>query len=192
MTRVAVLVSGGLDSAILVAELAGQSPQVYPIYIRCGLNWEAVELEHLQSFLAAVHRPALQPLVLLDQPVSDLYGPHWSLTGRDVPDHNTPDEAVYLPGRNLLLVLKALLWCHLHEVKTLALAVLAGNPFLDASEEFFRAFAAVVGKAVGDNLAIVRPYGHLHKIDVLQRGRGLPLEWTFSCIRPVDGKHCGQ
>ena len=46
--------------------------------------------------------------------------------------------------------------------------------------------------ALNDRLAVIRPYGHLHKRDVLARGRGLPLEWTFSCIRPVDGKHCGQ
>jgi 7-cyano-7-deazaguanine synthase len=189
---VAVLTSGGLDSAILVADMANQHRQVYPIYIRAGLHWEAVELAHLQRFLGAIQKPALQPLVILEQPVTDLYGPHWSLTGENVPDAATPDEAVYLPGRNLLLVLKALLWCHLHRVPTLALAVLRGNPFPDASEEFFQEFAAVIGQAVQDRLSVVRPYGHLHKIDVLQRGRGLPLEWTFSCIRPVDGKHCGQ
>lgn len=189
---IAVLTSGGLDSAILVADLSRQYQRVHPIYIRAGLHWEPAELEHLQNFLHAIACPALEPLVVLEQPVADLYGSHWSLTGANVPDAATPDEAVYLPGRNLLLVLKALLWCHLHGVSTLALAVLKGNPFPDASEEFFRAFAKVIGIAVQDRLDIVRPYGQLQKTDVLDRGRGLPLEWTFSCIRPVDGKHCGQ
>jgi len=189
---IAVLTSGGLDSAILVADLSRQHRHVYPIYIRAALQWEAVELAYLQRFLEAVARPTLEPLVILDQPVADLYGSHWSMTGRNVPDAATPDEAVYLPGRNLLLVLKALLWCHLHGVPTLALAVLCGNPFPDASDEFFRRFADVVGAALKDRLIVIRPYGHLHKHDVLIRGRGLPLEWTFSCIRPVDGKHCGQ
>ena len=136
---VAVLTSGGLDSAILVAEVARVSPQVFPIYIRAGLHWEATELAHVQRFLHALApaHPTLQPLVILEQPVLDLYGTHWSLTGQNVPDAATPDEAVYLPGRNLLLLLKALLWCHLHGVKHLALGVLGSNPFPDASPAFF-------------------------------------------------------
>src|SRR5437899_346111 len=165
MTSVAVLTSGGLDSAVLAADLANQHEQVYPLYIRCGLQWEAAELDCLRKFLTAVQRPALQPLIVLEEPVADLYGRHWSLTGRDVPGAATPDEAVYLPGRNLLLLLKALLWCHLHGVKSQALAVLAGNPFPDASEEVFRTFANVVNQAVRDDLTVLRPYGHLHEID---------------------------
>jgi 7-cyano-7-deazaguanine synthase len=189
----AVLTSGGLDSAILVADLARERPAVQPIYVRAGLAWEDVELDHLHRFLAAIRWPALRPLVVLEQPVRDLYGPHWSLTGEGVPDAATPDAAVYLPGRNLLLVLKALLWCHLHGIPTLALAVLAGNPFPDATPEFFAAFGSAIGRGVGDGrLRIVRPYGQLHKDAVLRRGQGLPLEWTFSCIRPVGGRHCGQ
>jgi 7-cyano-7-deazaguanine synthase len=31
----------------------------------------------------------------------------------------------------------------------------------------------------------------LSKRDVLLRGRGLPLEATLSCLRPVSGRHCG-
>jgi 7-cyano-7-deazaguanine synthase len=190
--RIAVLTSGGLDSAILVADLARQHRQVYPLYIRAGLSWEAAELAHLRRFLETVRRPTLQPLVVLEVPVGDLYGRHWSLTGQDVPDAHTPDEAVYLPGRNVLLATKALLWCHLHQVPILALATLRGNPFPDASEQFFGELAAVVSRAVGDQLTVQRPYAHLGKREVLARGQGLPLEWTFSCIRPVEGGHCGN
>lgn len=191
---VAVLTSGGLDSALLVADLARVAPAVHPVYIRSGLHWEATELAYLRQYLqllAATH-PALQTVTVLEQPVRDLYGNHWSLTGRDVPDAATPDDAVYLPGRNLLLLLKALLWCHLHGVHCLALGVLGSNPFPDASPAFFAQLAAVVGQGVNDTLRIVRPYGQLHKAEVLRRGTGLPLEWSFSCIQPVGGLHCGR
>src|SRR5437870_608912 len=43
VTDVAVLVSGGLDSAVLVAELLGQGSVVQPIYVRFGLAWEPTE-----------------------------------------------------------------------------------------------------------------------------------------------------
>src|SRR5262245_63911831 len=113
MQSLAVLISGGLDSAILLGDALRRHDAVHPIYIRCGLSWEADEFAHLQRFLQAVRCPALKPLVILDQPVADLYGPHWSITGQGVPPAGTPDEAVFLPGRNVLLLAKAILWCNL-------------------------------------------------------------------------------
>jgi 7-cyano-7-deazaguanine synthase len=191
---VAVLTSGGLDSAILVADVAQVAAATYPVYIQAGLYWEQTELAYLRQYLTALQPtlPTLRPLVVLEQPVFDLYGDHWSLTGKDIPGAETPDEAVYLPGRNLLLVMKSLLWCHLHGIHCLALGVLGSNPFPDASPAFFAKLADVVGQGVQDTLQIVRPYGHLHKADVLHRGQGLPLEWSFSCIQPQEGLHCGR
>ena len=68
------------------------------------------------------------PLVQLEMPLRDLYGSHWSMTGAQVPDDHTPDEAVFLPGRNPLLLIKPALWCLTHGVGQLALATLAAEP----------------------------------------------------------------
>jgi 7-cyano-7-deazaguanine synthase len=188
---VAVLVSGGLDSAVLLAELCRTQPAVHPLYVRFDLVWEEAELTHLRRFLGAIACPALRPLVVLDMPVRDLYGQHWSITGEGVPPAGTPDEEVFLPGRNVLLLAKALLWCHLHDVEAVALAPLEANPFPDATPEFFLAFERVVNHAVNGRVRVCFPYRGLHKVEVLRRGGGLPLEWTFSCIRPVAGLPCG-
>ncbi len=187
----AVLVSGGLDSAILVAEATRSYPAVFPLYVRTGLHWEAVEREYLDRFLSAIHTPALKPLVVLDQPVEDVYGSHWSISGDGVPGADTPDEAVFLPGRNVLLLAKPLVWCHLNGVPEIATAPLGSNPFPDATPDFYDSFARIVSDAVGGSVRVLRPYAALHKVDVLRRGRGLPLEHTFSCLRPLNGLHCG-
>ena len=187
----AVLVSGGLDSAILLAEAAAAHPAVWPLYVRFGLAWEEVELAHLRRFVEAIASPNLRSLTVLEMPVRDLYGDHWSITGVDVPGSDTADEAVFLPGRNVLLLAKALLWCHLNEVPAVAMAPLESNPFPDATPAFFRAFEGAVNRAVGGDVRVVCPYAGMHKTDVLRRGAGLPLEWTFSCIRPAEGRHCG-
>src|SRR5258708_38386891 len=100
----AVLVSGGLDSAILLAECVRRSETVYPLYVRSGLTWEPIELSYLRRYLETVRCAVLQSLQVLDLPVADLYGRHWSLTGCGVPDAASPDEAVFLPGRNVLLL----------------------------------------------------------------------------------------
>src|SRR3954469_4090946 len=99
---VTVLVSGGLDSAVLLGTAVRCRPAVTPLYVRTGLAWEAAERACLDRFLAELPAAGLRPLVTLALPVADLYGDHWSLTGRDVPGADSPDEAVYLPGRNVL------------------------------------------------------------------------------------------
>ncbi len=191
-STLAVLVSGGLDSAILLAAAVRDGVPVVPIAVRSGLIWERVEREHLNRFLAAIAAPNLRPLVTLEVPVADLYGAHWSLTGTWVPDAASRDDAVYLPGRNVLLLAKALIWCRLNGVDRLALGVLAGNPFPDATPEFFRAFASAVNRAIDGAVRIETPLANSSKADVLRRGRDAPLQHTFSCIDPVENRHCGR
>lgn len=193
----AVLTSGGLDSAILLAHQAGEHPasDVHPIYIRSDLRWEAVELEHLQRHLRRL-RPVysnIADLVVLHQPAADLYGQHWSTTGEGVPEEGSPESAVYLPGRNVLLCAKALLWCHLHGVDVLALGVLASNPFPDASPEFFATLARAVGTGVADGrLRLVTPFAGMQKAEVMRLVAPSLLSSSFSCIRPADDGHCGR
>jgi 7-cyano-7-deazaguanine synthase len=165
---------------------------VHPLYVRAGLFWETVELEHLRRYLNALRSANLRPLHILDLPVADLDSSHWSLTGSNVPDADTPDEAVFVPGRNVLLLAKAILWCHLNHVPAVALAPLSGNPFPDATPQFFRAYESIVNQAVGGSVRVLRPYADLHKNDVMRRAGNLPLGLTFSCIRPVGQRHCGH
>lgn len=146
----------------------------------------------MRAFLITIDSPRLGPLVVFDMPVADLYGYHWSVTGRDVPGAKTPDEAVYLPGRNALLALKPALWCAMHGIDELALAVLASNPFSDATTEFFGDFERVIDRATDGHVRITRPFTRMEKRQVMDLGRGLPLELTFSCIAPVGGLHCGR
>ena len=190
----AVLLSGGLDSAILLGEALRVYPAIHPIFIRTGAIWEPVERDHLRQFLGAVRTPSLRPLVELEFPVRDLYGEHWSLTGLGTPDEDSADEAVYLPGRNVILLCKAILWCHLHGVPELATAPLGSNPFPDATDAFYNGLADAVNRSVGGRVRILRPYadGALTKAEVLRRGAQMPLRFTFSCIRPARGLHCGH
>jgi 7-cyano-7-deazaguanine synthase len=191
-TAAAVLLSGGLDSAILCVELLRDFTRVCPLYIRSGLRWENAELRSVRCYLAAVKTDGLDDLVVLDEPVADVYGSHWSTTGLRVPGAETADAAVYLPGRNLLLTVKAAVWCRLRDIETLALGSLASNPFPDSTPEFFRQLECLLNQALGGRLELLRSYDRLHKTEVLIRGKDLPLHLTFSCIDPIDGLHCGK
>lgn len=187
-----VLASGGLDSAILVGDLLRQGRRVQPIYIRTGLVWQTQELPALRRFLGEIVTPDLAELVVLDLPLVDLYAGHWSLTSENIPAADSPDEAVFLPGRNALLLVKAAVWCQLQGVGELAMAPLGTSPFEDAGEAFFRDFQSAINRGSLQSVKLLRPFAQMTKRQVMALGRGLPLELTFSCLSPIGGLHCGR
>jgi 7-cyano-7-deazaguanine synthase len=202
---IGLLLSGGLDSAILLHRFLEQGWHVQPFYVRSGCVWQPFEQRAVKELLAALATPNLgtpshasstQPrlaqLVELDMPVDDLYAGHWSMTGQAVPDSRSPDEAVFLPGRNPLLLMKPALWCVMHGISGIGLATLSANPFDDATPEFFARFEAMIEQATGYPFRVVRPFETLSKRCVMKLGQGMPLELTFSCLAPVGGLHCGR
>jgi 7-cyano-7-deazaguanine synthase len=190
---VAVLCSGGLDSCVLLIDLARRTGRAIPLFVRAGHPWEEAERVALGRFLDAVAEPAVAPARDLALPMGDVYGAHWSMSGQGAPGWAAPDEAVELRGRNLVLLSKALVAAAIEGWPTVALGSLAGNPFPDATPRFFAAIAALASAALRTSLAVVAPYRELSKSDVIRRGADLPLELTLSCLRPTpDGRHCGD
>lgn len=191
-----VLISGGLDSAVLLAHEARHGP-VQPVYVRVGLAWEGAEQAMLQALLAApVFGGNLEPLAKLDFTMRDVYAPsHWAIRGTP-PAYDTPDEDVYLPGRNLVLLTKAAVLAAACHATRIALGTLANNPFPDASPHFFAAMSRALSLGLDHQLEIATPFAGLHKDDVIKLGHKLevPLELTLSCMNPIEDvlpRHCG-
>jgi len=186
------LVSGGCDSAILLAWLARRFSAVHPVYVRFGLVWETVELAHLRRFLRAARIPRLKPLTVISLPVTDTYAGHWSVSGLGVPGARSPDRRMYLPGRNLLLVARGATLCAIRRAHVLALGTLEANPFRDASREFLNQMSAAASLALGWRIKVITPFAHKSKTQVLKLGKHLPLELTFSCVAARHIRHCGR
>jgi len=192
VSSVAVLLSAGLDSAVLAAFEARRA-QVHPIYVSAGLAWETQELEALERLLTAPVFASLSPLARLTFTVRDLYPPtHWALRG-EPPAFDTPDEDVYLTGRNIVLLSKASIYCAQHGITRIALGPLAGNPFPDATPQFFSAMAQAMSLGLAHQVLIDAPFGDREKSDVIRLGMelGVPLERTLSCMNPHRNLHCG-
>jgi 7-cyano-7-deazaguanine synthase len=166
---------------------------VQPIYVSAGLAWETQELQALERLLAAPVFATLAPLARLTLTVRDLYPPtHWALRG-EPPAFDTPDEDVYLAGRNIILLSKASIYCAQHRITRIALGPLAGNPFPDATPQFFSAMAQAMSLGLAHELSIDAPFVEKEKSDVIRLGveLGVPLEGTLSCMNPRGGLHCG-
>src|SRR5262245_41363910 len=199
----AVLLSGGLDSAVLVADEATRD-EVQPIYVSAGLAWESAERAMVARLLAAAaFSRRVRPLVSLGVDMRDVYAAtHWAIEGKP-PAYHTPDEDVYLPGRNVVLLGKAGVYCAVAKIGRVVLGTLAHNPFPDATPEFRDAMARALSLGLAHPIRIDAPYAMSSKADVICRGAalGVPFELTLSCMNPPvesaihspqSAIHCGE
>ena len=200
MSGTAVLLSGGLDSAVLIADEAARAT-IQPIYVSTGLAWEAAERAAIATLLT---RPPLagrvRPLAALTVDMRDVYAAtHWAVAGTP-PSYHTPDEDVYLPGRNIILLAKAGVYCAAARLDRLVLGTLEHNPFPDATPEFRSSMARTLSLGLAHDIAIAAPLATMSKADVIRRGAalGVPFEWTQSCMNPPrntpasePSMHCG-
>lgn len=191
--RTCLLLSGGLDSSLLLDSLLKQRQYVAPIYIRCGLKWEKTELYWLNRFLKTLDSSYLEALEIVDIPLHSVYRSHWSVSGRGVPGFDSLDEAVFLPGRNLLLLSIAAIHAVERDFSTVTLGILKGNPFGDATPRFFSQLASCFKQALSKSVRILTPLRRSSKPQLIKAAAyGFPFAFTFSCLRPQGHRHCGR
>jgi 7-cyano-7-deazaguanine synthase len=160
---------------------------VQPIYVSVGLAWEAAEQAALRELLATEPLGGrARPLVSLSVDMRDVYeAGHWAIEGNP-PHYDTPDEDVYLPGRNVILLGKAAVYCAAAGIGRLVLGTLAHNPFPDATPAFRSAMGKALSLGLAHPLTIDAPYADAGKAEVIRRGAalGVPLRLTLSCMDP--------
>ena len=113
-------------------------------------------LAHLLA--APVFQRNVAALETLSFDMRDVYPPtHWAITGTP-PAYDTPDEDVYLAGRNLVLLTKAGVVAARRHASRIALGPLAGNPFPDATPEFFAAMASALSLGLASEIDVATPF----------------------------------
>ena len=196
-----LLLSGGLDSAVLAAHEA-QAARVLPVYVSVGLAWEDAEVTMVTALLRSnAFAGRTEPLTRVEFTMRDVYPlTHWAIRG-EPPAYDTPDEDVYLTGRKLVLLTTARVVAARRGAHRIALGPLAGNPFPDARPQFFSAMANALSLGLDHPIEIATPFLEWDKAAVIKRGVELnvPFELTLSCMNPVPGspapgtmpRHCG-
>lgn len=189
-----VLFSGGLDSAVLLAQERQSHAPVRPVHVRAGLAWEDAERRAIDRLLAApAFSSGVELLTTLTVDMRDVYpASHWAVAGHP-PAYDTPDEDVYLEGRNIVLLSKAAVLAARLGVTRIAMGSLSGNPFPDATPEFIRTMSRALTLGLGREIEVVTPLAAFHKDHVVRMGieLGVPLELSLSCMNPANDRHCG-
>jgi 7-cyano-7-deazaguanine synthase len=138
--------------------------------------------------------PARRPLVALSFDMRDVFPPTTGPCAASRRPSTRPTKTS-TRRRNVILLSKAAVYCAPpRRTSRLLLGTLAGNPFPDATPEFFAAMSRALSLGLDAAIVVEAPFATWHKADVIKRGieLGVPLELTLSCMQPRDGLHCGK
>jgi len=198
-----VLLSGGLDSATVLAICRAEGKECHALSFRYGQR-HAIEIEaaaKVARMLGAVsHR-----VCAID--VQCLFAS--ALTGQgEVPKRRTPQEigdgipSTYVPARNTLFAAHALALAESIGADEIAIGInaLDYSGYPDCRPEWLAAMQEVarLGTKVGVTSRPVRFYAPLvqmGKADIIRKGMELGLDYsvTVSCYDPsADGAACGE
>lgn len=196
---VVVLLSGGLDSATVLAAAVAEGHRCYSLSVNYGQRhqFELTAAARLSASLGAVqHRVATVDLgqfggsALTDQAI-------------DVP--TSPSEGIpvtYVPARNTIMLSMAMAWAELLSAARIYIGVNAvdysGYP--DCRPEFVEQFERLAQLATkrtveGGALSVCAPLIHLTKAEIIQCGLALGLDYsqTVSCYAADEqGAACGE
>jgi len=197
--RAVILLSGGLDSATVVAMARADGFTCYSMSFDYGQRHRAE--------LAAAEQIARQLGVIEHKVIGlNLDGIGGSaLTDESIAVPETPGEGIpltYVPARNTVFLALALGWAEVLQAQDIFIGVNAvdysGYP--DCRPEFISAFESMANLATragveGPGFRIQAPLQYLSKAEIIQAGTRLGVDYglTVSCYQAdARGRACGR
>jgi 7-cyano-7-deazaguanine synthase len=198
-TRAVVLVSGGLDSATVLALARAEGRACYALSFDYGQRHRA-ELDAAKAVAEALGAVEHRVLPL---GIGAFGGSALTDASIAVPEAPTSGIPVtYVPARNTVFLALALGWAEVLGAREIHIGVNAvdysGYP--DCRPEFIAAFETVANLATragveGDRMAIRTPLIHWSKADIIRAGmaQGVDFGLTVSCYQADGaGRACGR
>lgn len=198
MKKAVVLLSGGMDSAVVLAIAREQGFEAHALSVRYGQR-------HTSELDAAVRVATLQGAAQHKTVYVDLraFGGSALTDDIDVPEAGGAGIPVtYVPARNTIMLSLALGWAEVLGANDLFCGVNAvdysGYP--DCRPEFIDAFERLANVATkagveGAGLRVRAPLLHMGKADIVREGLRLGVDFsaTVSCYRAdAEGRACGH
>jgi 7-cyano-7-deazaguanine synthase len=197
-TRAVVLLSGGLDSATVLAMARASGLECYALSVSYGQRHQA----ELTAAARVAHALGACEHRIMHVNLGRIGGSALTDSSIDVP--TTPGEGIpvtYVPARNTIMLSLALAWAEVLKATEIHIGVNAvdysGYP--DCRPEFVAAFqnlATLATKAgvEGTGLRIHAPLISLTKAQIVREGARLGVDYslTVSCYQADDqGRACG-
>ena len=197
--KAVVLLSGGLDSATVLAIAREQGYETYALSVSYGQRHVA----ELNAAAKVAQRLGARDRRQMQVNLDGIGGS--ALTDRSIAVPETPTTGIpstYVPARNTLFLALALGWAEVLGATDIFVGVNAvdysGYP--DCRPEFIRAFEALANLATkagveGARFQVHAPLIQLSKAQIIQRGLQLGVDFgeTVSCYQAdAEGRACGR
>lgn len=198
VNRAVVLLSGGLDSATVLAMAREAGHDCYALSVHYGQR-HSIELEAAAK-IAALYGAREHRVMGVD--LAGIGGSALTDAAIGVPNEPTAGIPVtYVPARNTLMLSLALGWAEVLEAQYVYIGVnaLDYSGYPDCRPEFVEAFQhlADVGTKAGvegHGVRLVAPLLHWSKAEIIQEGVRLGVDYalTVSCYQAdAQGRACG-
>ena len=198
MRRAVVLLSGGLDSATVLAIARSQGYTCYCLSLDYHQRHVA-ELDAAAQVVTALgasaHRTAQLDL--------SMFGGS-ALTDTDIAVPQTPSVGIpvtYVPARNTIMLSLALAWAEVLDARDIFIGVnaLDYSGYPDCRAEYVEAFQRMANLATksaveGRTITIHAPLIEMSKAEIITRGTELGVDYgmTISCYQAdATGRACG-
>lgn len=197
--RAVILLSGGLDSATLVAMVRAQGYRCYTLSFDYGQRHrdELHAAERVARDLGVVEHK------VIGLNLNGIGGSALTDSSIDVPE--APSEGIpltYVPARNTVFLSLALGWAEVLKACDIFIGVnaLDYNGYPDCRPEYVEAFERMANLATragveGQGFRIQAPLQNMSKADIVKAGVGLGVDYalTVSCYQADDfGRACGK
>lgn len=201
--KAVVLLSGGLDSATVLAIAVHEGYDAYALSFRYGQR-HTVELEaagRVANEVGAVEH------VVADIDLRVFGGSALTDDTLSVPHHDSVNDldgdipVTYVPARNTIFLSFALAWAETLDASDVFIGVnaLDYSGYPDCRPEYIAAYeqmanlATKAGVEGRQRLRIHTPLIQLTKAETIRRGLELGVDYTstHSCYDPVGGRACG-
>jgi 7-cyano-7-deazaguanine synthase len=197
MSPTVVILSGGLDSTVCLAEALAGGDEVIALSINYGQR-HAVELDRARAI--AAHYGVEHIEQRLD--LSAWGGSALTDASIDVPTASDAGgiPVTYVPGRNLIFLSLAIALAEARGATQVSIGVnaLDYSGYPDCRPEFIESFRHTAALALrtgveGSPVTVITPLIDMTKAQIVRRGveLGAPLELTWSCYRGNDAP-CGD
>lgn len=181
--KIVCLVSGGIDSSVLMFLLQKKGHEIFPLHINYGQKSEKMESQSYNKICEFLN---LKPIVIDAKGLKEIES---GLTTSEL----SPIQNPLFPGRNLLFLVIGSGYAFSKSIKTISMGFLDNSVFPDQTKEFVKKSEELLNLTLNYDITILTPMIDLDKREVINLAKkyNFPLDLTYSCYLGTDPP-CGK
>ena len=195
MEKIVLVLSGGMDSAVLLYHLLDAGHIVKTLSINYGQR----HVRELDSAAALSGRVGVEHRIVDLSTINPLLGNNsLSSDQTEIPEGHYEEESMKLtvvPNRNMIMLSVAVGWALALRFDAVAYGAHSGDHAIypDCREEFAQALDRAVSLCDWHGMRLMRPFVKMDKGEIAKRGAalGVPFDLTWTCYNGGE-VHCGK